>query len=276
LTADEAKTWVGIEFGKAEPGAKNSPAKTGFALDGAAILLGTPEDNPLIATVAKLGFLPYKPGADFPGRSRGYLAWQRDAIGIGQESVTVIATDAAGLAEGVGTLFETAAGLEPLTPLLPPATAAVAVATKAPGLVPEAVVAWQIALPDRARSLKATANGQVEAWTEDGSLNTVSAAGNLVSQKPGTGEGAPAPGAPKPGDAIAKNLRPSQIAKQVAEANGLTAVACWGGSLQIFDTASGTVKTAQLLPQDVTGLVWLKNNLVVGLADGRLLALTVK
>src|ERR1019366_3530500 len=49
LTADEAKTWVGIEFGKAEPGAKNSPAKTGFALDVAAILLGTPEDNPLIA-----------------------------------------------------------------------------------------------------------------------------------------------------------------------------------------------------------------------------------
>ena len=63
---------------------------------GRCILLGTPEDNPLIAFVQHYGFLPYTANADFPGRGRGYLAWQRDAVGLQQESVTLIAYDAAG------------------------------------------------------------------------------------------------------------------------------------------------------------------------------------
>ncbi len=68
LTADEAKTWIGLELGRAVAGDANRPALVGFALNGPAILLGAPADNPLIATVSSLGFLPYAPSADFPGR----------------------------------------------------------------------------------------------------------------------------------------------------------------------------------------------------------------
>ena len=53
---------------------------------------------------------------EFPGNTRGYLAWQRDGIGKGQESITGIAYDTAGMSEAVGSLYEAIAGLEPLTP----------------------------------------------------------------------------------------------------------------------------------------------------------------
>ena len=37
--------------------------------------------------------------------------------------------------------------------------------------------------------------------------------------------------------------------------------------------ADGPLRTSQLLQQDLTGLAWLDGKLVVGLADGRVLAL---
>lgn len=40
--------------------------------------------------------------------------------------------------------------------------------------------------------------------------------------------------------------------------------------------AGGEVRFSQLLEQDVTGLAWLGEKLVVGLANGQLVALTVK
>jgi hypothetical protein len=51
-------------------------------------------------------------------------------------------------------------------------------------------------------------------------------------------------------------------------------VGYWGGTLQVSD-ADGRLRTSQLLPQDLTGLAWLGGKLVVGLADGRVLALAV-
>jgi hypothetical protein len=120
LAEEEAKTWVGLQLapsGGVKPGAAGYPAIAGFAIEGPAILLGTPEDNPLIKYLVEQRFLPYAPKAgEFPGTGRGFLAWQRDGIGKGQESVTVIGYDAAGISEAVGSLYEAVAGLDPLTP----------------------------------------------------------------------------------------------------------------------------------------------------------------
>ena len=66
LTAEEAKTWVGLEFGRAEAGAGNRPQKVGFVLAAPAILLGNPADNPLIEFVRSTGFLPYPPSRGLP------------------------------------------------------------------------------------------------------------------------------------------------------------------------------------------------------------------
>ncbi len=127
LTAEEARTWVGLTYtgsGGVKPGAANPITVAGFAIDGATILLGTPENNPLIKYLHEQKFLPYAPKAgEFPGAGRGYIAWQRDGIGKGQESITVIGYDAAGLNEAIGSLYEAIAGLDPLTPwTLPLAT----------------------------------------------------------------------------------------------------------------------------------------------------------
>jgi len=117
LTKEEAETWSGMVYGRSQPGDSNPPELAGFAIQGPVILLGTPEDNPLIKFVAKQGVLPYEPSAQrFPGNNRGYLAWQRDVIGRGQESITLIGYDAQGISEAVGSMYEAAAGIEPLTP----------------------------------------------------------------------------------------------------------------------------------------------------------------
>ena len=67
LTADEAKTWVGLDFGRAEAGDGNRPGKVGFALAGPAILLGTPADNPLIEAVRSTGLPALCPRRGLPG-----------------------------------------------------------------------------------------------------------------------------------------------------------------------------------------------------------------
>ncbi|MHB1038464.1 MAG: hypothetical protein ACYC35_29205 [Pirellulales bacterium] len=90
ITDEEARTWVGLDFGRVSP--KDArPGNVGFAVRGPVVLLGTPEDNPLIKFALDNNFLPYKPGVAFPGRGRGMLAWQRDAVGYGQESIALVA-----------------------------------------------------------------------------------------------------------------------------------------------------------------------------------------
>ena len=64
---------------------------------------------------------PHGESADFPGRGRGYIAWQRDAVSYGAESITLIGADPAGVSEAVGSLYEAAAGLDPLTQYALPA-----------------------------------------------------------------------------------------------------------------------------------------------------------
>ncbi len=184
ITEEEAKTWCGLEPGRVKAGAGNNPAQVGFDVRGPVILLGTPQDNPLIAFLDRSRFLPYKPdAADFPGRGRGYLAWQLDGVGYGQESITLIAYDADGMAEAVGTLYEAASGLRPLTAWKPPAANAVAAANKAPARPSEGAVAWKTVLPDRIAGLKALTGGGLLALSQDGSLLALDGQGKVEWQK---------------------------------------------------------------------------------------------
>ena len=181
LSADEARTWVGLDFGQAKPGKGNTPGMAGFDVDGPVVLLGTPDDNPLVQFLQKERFLPYAPGPQFPGRGRGLIAWQRDGIGPGQESITLVAYDARGMAEAVGTLYEFASGMEPLTRFVLPRSNAIVPASQTK-TVPEAPLVWQVALPDRALALQ-SAGGKLRVLTWDGSLSELDASGKLVDQK---------------------------------------------------------------------------------------------
>jgi len=190
ISEEEAPAWCGLEPGRVQapgrlkPGEKNGIAQVGFDVRGPVVLLGTPEDNPLIKFLLDARFLPYKPEkAKFPGPGRGLLAWQRDGVGYWQESITLIAHDEAGINEAVGTLYEIAAGLDPLMPWNPPSSAAVTPATKAPTPPAEARVAWQVAFPDRALELKVQANRNVVVLTQDGTLAALDPTGKAVWQK---------------------------------------------------------------------------------------------
>ena len=50
------------------------------------------------------------------------------------------------------------------------------------------------------------------------------------------------------------------------------AVAYWGGTVRTFDP-SGKLLSAKLFPDDVTGLTFVGDLLIVGLSDGEILAL---
>ncbi len=282
LKPEEAETWVGIEFGRAKPGRENSPAKAGFDIVGHVILIGTPQDNPLIAHVEKMKVLPYAPKADeMPGRGRGYIAWQRDIIGHGQESITLIAHDAEGMAEAIGTLYEMVAGIQALTPWRMPAAHSIAPATSAPGLLPTLKTAWVAILPDRVDAMKALTK-TIRVLTHDESLSNLSADGKLLSQTavaPGEREKVAAELRPDPQNASRdlpkENLPRDRIVKLMATKPPITAVAFWGGTLITYD-ATGAPKSRQQMPQDITALAWLGDTLVVGLADGRVVALSTK
>ena len=285
LTEDEARTWCGLTYagkGQVKPGDKNRPVLAGFAVRGPVILLGNPGDHPIIQFLLKERFLPFTPEPDrFPGRGRGMLAWQRDGVGRGQESITLIAHDAAGMAEAVGSLYEAVAGLRPLTPWQMPSAHSLTPATTAPGLVPEPATAWQVVLPDRAVAMK-VAGGQLRVLTHDDSLTVVDAKGTVISHKPVSPaqrqqlaeQLAAAPDAA----ALAlarKSAPPDRIVKYALPGAGHIAVGYWGGTLELLGPA-GALKLRRQMPQDITALAWLGDRLAIALADGRLLALTPK
>lgn len=278
LSADEARTWVGLEFGRVKPGKENSVGHVGFDIRGPVILLGNPADNPLIDYAQKQRFLPYKVVPDvFPGRGRGMIAWQRDAVGIGQESLVLIAYDEAGMNEAVGTLYEAAAGIEPLTRWTLPDAGSVRPAFRG-GPARELKVVWQTALPDRAAAMKAEA-GRVTVLTLDGSLIQLDPAGKITGQQ--VIEPAQIaklavemkPAADRAAMALAQKTCPSDRIVKFALAQGpTTAVGYWGGTLVTL-AADGSRQTVQVLPQDIAALAVLDGRWIIALADGRVLAL---
>ncbi len=271
ITDEEAATWSGLGFGRVGAENRKNPAMVGFAIRGPAILLGTPEDNPLIKFAQDQNMLAYKPAAaTFPGTGRGYLGWQRDAVGYSQESVTLIAYDEAGMAEAVGSLYEAVAGIDPLMKWKHPATAAVTPATKST-TAPEATVAWRTILPDRIESLRID-GAQLIAITAEGSTTKLDSAGKILSTDPGTAT-APTAEAPKLPESLTKSALTDRIVKRIATTpTGLTAIAYWGGTIQIVDKENKT-KSQQLLPTDIGDLLWSGDSLIVGLSDGTVTAL---
>ena len=278
---DAAATWVGLGFGRVDP-KKPHIGHVGFAVEGAVILLGSPEDNPVIAYLRKERFLPYAPKAGLmPGRGRGLIAWQRDAVGHGQESVALIAHDAKGMAEAVGTMYEAMAGMEPLTALTLPKANSIAAATKAE-LLPEPEIAWQALLPDRAVGMKVDGRG-LTVLTRDESVTTLGADGKAGAPKPLTADAyAKAAREFSPADIKAAAARiekvgpiPGRIIKYVSARGGMTAVGYWGGLVRVLD-GQGKARAAHQFQHDITAAAWLGNTLVVGLSDGRVVGLTVR
>jgi hypothetical protein len=185
ITAEEAKTWCGLEPSKVQPGKGNNPVHVGYDVRGAVVLLGTPDDNPLVAFLNQTHFLPYTPHkTDFPGRGRGYLAWQLDGMGYGQESIALIAYDAPGMAEAVGTLYEAATGLEPAMKWILPVANTITPAKQALPRVAELSAAWQLVLPDRAVAVKAVGNGRFIVLSQDGTLWSLNAQGKVEWHQP--------------------------------------------------------------------------------------------
>jgi hypothetical protein len=281
LSAEEAKTWAGLTIGRLPPGDKNDPAQVGFAVRGPVILLGTPEDNPLIKLLQAQQFLPYTPGkTDLPGPGRGLVAWQFDGVGVNQESITLIAYDPRGMAEAVGTMYEMLAGMEPLTPLRLARASTIVPATAKPA-APQAKVAWSVVLPDSVVGIKANAY-RLTVLTHAGTLAEVDVGGKVASHKVIEGsayqKAAEDMGTKADSAAVVaaqKQAAPQRLVKFVAAHGPLTAVAYWGGMVQVVDQ-NGGLRAVRHLPQDVTALAWSGDNLIVGDADGRLTALNLR
>ncbi len=280
LSRTEAETWVGLDFasqGQLQPGTSNPIPQVGVAVQGPLILLGNPDDNPLIKLLANRQFLPYQPDPNrLPGPGRGYVAWQREALGVGQESVTLLAYDAPGLAEAVGTMYEFLAGLEPLTPLAQPARSHIEPA-RTTHLLRTPTTEWTSLFPSGVDSLTLKA-GMIEVVTHDGTVGELTLRGASLNQRARESAHLPpklpaAPSAPTPVNLaeMQQRLAPARLAKLSAVHDNLTAVACWGGTLDILDREQLVAEFHAL--QDITALVWAGDRLIFGDADGRVVAL---
>jgi hypothetical protein len=282
LSEEEAKTWCGMDYagkGQIKAGDKNPFVLVGFAVKGPVILLGAPEDNPLTKFLQDQKFLPYMPVKDeMPGPGRGLVAWQREGIGVLQESITLIAHDEKGMAEAVGSMFELLAGLEPLTPLTLPERCIVTTA-KTPPPLPKMKIAAAVVLPDRIIGI----SPKEKNWTvltDAGVQAELQAPDKVTSQKMIEG-----PAFQK----LAQELRtqtvipaawqkkalPGRLVKFALPNGKVTAVAYWGGTVSLFN-ADGVLQAENRLPQDVTAMAWAGENLLVGDADGRLTAMSAK
>jgi len=68
---------------------------------------------------------------------------------------------------------------------------------------------------------------------------------------------------------------PQRLVKKVAATADRVAIAYWGGTVHLLD-AAGQVTHGHLFPQHIADLAWLGDRLVVGLADGRVVAMEAK
>lgn len=283
ITEEESKTWVGLAYagsGQIKPGDGNTPGQVGFDVRGPVVLIGSPEDNPLIEFLLKEKFLPYEPKAgSFPGTGRGLVAWQRDAIGAGQESLALIAYDAAGIEEAVGTVYEAAAALDDLTPLEEASNQQIEPATKYT-IVPDVAVAWEARLPDRIDGLQVQGDAIV-ALSHDGTEAKLDANGKTTGQrvldKAAMAETGAALATKSDATLLAdatKRLTGQRMVKFVLPAGNQTAVACWGGHFELA-SADGKVTAARQFEQDITALAVMGNKVLVGLADGRVVNVTL-
>lgn len=278
LSAVEARTWIGLDYqpsGGIKPGAGNDPSQVGYAIQGPVILLGTPADNPLIATLARRRFLPYAPEPGLvPGPGRGYVAWQREAIGAGQESIAVIADDAIGMNEAIGSLAELLMGLRPLVPTIPP-VATETTQPAPPRLIPVPKLAWSAVVSDAPLDLTVL-NYKLSILTRAGERVELTASGRPIAhQLLSEAEFREALARLKKPAAVPTAITrqipdPRRLPKFAATQKLMTAVAWWGGTLTVTGETNRIV-AALRHPQDITALAWMNNQLILGDGDGRIL-----
>ena len=250
------------------------PGRGGFNVPGAAVLIGNPDDNPLIKNFNDLKVLPYKPTPDMPGAGRGMIAWQVDCVRQGYESVTAIAYDAAGMDEAIGGLYLAAAAIDPINPYIMPSNAAVTPAARA-NLLPQAAVAWKVNLPDLAVNI-AVEGQNVSVTTHDGTVTVLDAAGKIVRQT--AANNLPViqtpKVAPKMPELLKSVLIDGLVAKDYAVNGDMHALSYWGGILQVVD-AESKIRARQLFANDISAMAWTNTGLVVVLADGQAMGLTI-
>jgi hypothetical protein len=136
-------------------------------------------------------------------------------------------------------------------------------------------------LPDRIDGIKAT-EGKLSVLSHDGTLAEVGADGKPAAQRVLVGdayqksvEGLRTPANPAAQTEAQQKAAPQRRVKFIAASGGLTAVAYWGGRVEVFDK-EGNLQGGRSLPQDLTALAWWGDSLLAGDADGRLVALQVK
>jgi len=281
ITEEEARTWIGLQYagsGQIKPGGGNAPAFAGFAVQGPVILLGNPQDNPLIEFLHKEQFLPYSPDATkFPGPGCGLFAWQRDGIGPAQESITLIAYDADGMGEAVGSLYEAVAGIEPLTKYRWPQSDSITVGRIANPSHKQLTFEEVAQLPDRVVGLKLDGD-KFTVLSHDGTLATSvlgepfhAFSGKVVSD-PDLSKRRDELKTPVDAAALTaaqKQSSPTRLVKFSIKHGEQTAVVFWGGTIELRDASTKATRRGAL-PQDITAIAADGKTLILGLADGRL------
>lgn len=273
LTAEEVKTWVNWNWHTEKP-EDISVGLAGFDVKGHVILVGTPEDNPVISLLAKNGFMPYAPSAEMPGKGRGYIAWQRDGVGNGQESITVVAYDAEGMSEAVGTLYEAVHGMDPLTKYTLPTGGRVVAASKAT-VAPAMKVAWVTEVNDS--PVTVTGGDKLTVVGRDGTQTQIDAAGKASVTGTVTAQQVADAKAAKPDDAAmalaAKVVSPERMVRTAVKFGDLVAVGYYGGTLKLAD-ANGVVQNQMQMPDDITALAVMGDKLIVATSGGNVYALS--
>jgi hypothetical protein len=204
------------------------------------------------------------------------IAWQRDGIGAGQESITLIAYDSGGMDEAVGSLYEAAAGIDPLTPLALPRSGEIQPTTEVvKGRV--FVPAWEANLPDRVEAI--TKEG--DRWhvlSNDHSLTEVFAKGGrmvvtILTAADYDNKLAEMANKSDPASVATEQKRygPSRMVKFVEPFGELMAVVFWGGTFEVIKS-DGDVFLRHSFLQDISAVHAAGGELVFGLADGRLIA----
>jgi len=126
LTDEQAATWCGHEAaGALDSAQRRDPSVVGYDVPGPTILIGNAGDNPLIAFLQTRRVLPYTVTPDFPGVGHGLVSWNLMTLGHDVESLALVANDAKGIDEAVGTAFRIGIGVEALTRFALPTTSAI-------------------------------------------------------------------------------------------------------------------------------------------------------
>ena len=240
ITAEEAPTFIGLEFtgrGNIKPGDKNEPRLVGFGVRGPVILIGTPEDNPLIKYLLAAKFLPYTPNkADMPGPGRGLVAWQRDAIGNNQESIAPHRLRRGRHQRGRWQHVRDARRHGTVDALHHAQTRQYRRGQEDRGY-PELAVAWSAVLPDRIDGLKAEGD-KISVLTHARTLTEVEGAGGKLGSQRVLDETAYANAmkslqrlpSPQQRESLQKKLGPQRLVKLISADGQRIAVAFWGGT----------------------------------------------